>query len=47
MPGPEFLFWKSCSQAEKRNSGTDVSCEFWEILKNTFFIEYLWATASD
>ena len=23
------------------------SCEFWEISKNTFFTEHLWATASD
>ena len=23
------------------------SCEFWEISKNTFFTEHLWATASN
>ena len=30
----------------KRDSGADVfSCEFWEIFKNTIFIEHLWMTA--
>ena len=30
----------------KRDSNTGVSCEFWEIFKNTFLAEHLWTTAS-
>ena len=33
------LYWK-------RDSGTDVFCEFCEIARNIFFTEHLWATAS-
>ena len=30
----------------KKDSGTGVSCKFYKISKNTFFIEHLWETAS-
>ena len=35
-----------CNFIKKRDSGTLSSCEFCEISKNTFFTEYLRATAS-
>ena len=30
----------------KKDPSTDVFCDFWEILKNTFFTEPLWMTTS-
>ena len=45
-------FFIYCSEvvhpAEAANSLAQVfSCEFWNISKNTFFTEHVWATASD
>ena len=48
MPG--YLFQKSCWLSEsslKNTLAQAVSCEFFEISKNTFFTENVWATASE
>ena len=38
---------EACSFIKKKTQAQMFSCEFWEISKNTFFTEHLWATASE
>ena len=46
----ESLFYKAAGLRPatllKKTLAQAFSCEFWEISKNTFFTEHLWATAS-
>ena len=37
----------ACNFIKKETLAQVFSCEFWEISKNTFFTEHLWATASE
>ena len=37
----------ACNFIKKETPTQVFSCEFYEISKNTFFAEHLWATASD
>ena len=41
------VFIEISQNSQESTFGTGVSCEFWEIYKNTFLTERLWATASD
>ena len=43
----QSLFLNKVGLIKKEALAQVVSCEFCEISKNTFFIEYLWATASE
>ena len=36
---------ETCNFIKKETLAQIFSCEFWEISKNTFFAEHLWATA--
>ena len=38
---------EACNFIKKEALAQVFSCEFWEISKNTFFTEHLWATASN
>ena len=38
---------ETCNLIKKEALAQVVSCEIFEIFKNTFFIQYLWTTASD
>ena len=42
-----FLIKLACNFLKKEALAQVFSCEFREISKNTFFIEHLWATASN
>ena len=42
VPEPE-----TCNFIKKETLAQVFSCEFSEISKNTFFVEHLWATASE
>ena len=44
----KFQAWgpEACKFINKEPLAQVFSCEFWEISKNTFFIEHLWTTAS-
>ena len=44
-PVLESLFYKNTTLL-KMTSAQVFSCKFWEIYKNIFFTEHLWATAS-
>ena len=37
---------EACNLIKKETLAQVFSCEFYEIYKNTFFTEHLWATAS-
>ena len=39
--------WRPASLLKKEALAQVFSCEFYEISKNTFFTEQLWATASE
>ena len=38
---------EACEFIKKENLALVFSRKFWEISKNTFFTEHLWATASE
>ena len=42
-----LIKWQAQAFIKKETLAQVFSCEFCEILKNTFFIEHLWTTASD
>ena len=43
----KFIGKQACNFIKKETQAQIFSCEFFEISKNTFFIEHLWATASE